>query len=159
MTMSADRPGAGGEAASPRRVMGAPPYGWPMTRIAVIGSGNIGGTIGEQWRKAGHGVTFTSRSPKPPETAAIPDAIASAEVVLLAVPGGAVRDLLAEHGAALDGRVVIHATRGLLLEAGRTKLGGGPLHRAEAYEHAPGARFARAFNTLGYELFAEPHIG
>src|SRR3954466_3865328 len=131
--------------------MGAPPYGWPMTRIAVIGSGNIGGTIGEQWRKAGHGVTFTSRSPAPPRTVAIGDAVAAAEVVLLAVPGGAVPDLLAEHGAALDGRVVIDATN---------DVGGERLHHAEAYaEHAPGARFARAFNTLGYELFAEPSIG
>src|SRR3954471_11231602 len=106
--------------------MGAPPYGWPMTRIAVIGSGNIGGTIGAQWRKAGHEVTFTSRSPKPPETAAIPDAIASAEVVLRAVPGGAVPPRLADPAAALDGRLVIEA---------RSNTGGGPLHHAEAYEH------------------------
>jgi 8-hydroxy-5-deazaflavin:NADPH oxidoreductase len=129
--------------------MGAP-YGWPMTLIAVIGSGNIGGTIGAQWRKAGHDVTFTSRSPKPPETLAIPEAIANAEVVLLAVPGGAVPHLLAQHGAALDGRVVIDATN---------DVGGERLHHAEAYAHAPGARFARAFNTLGYELFADPEIG
>ena len=121
-----------------------------MTRIAVIGSGNIGGTIGAQWRKAGHDVTFTSRSPTPPETLAIPDAIANADVVLLAVPGGAVPHLLAEHGAALDGRVVIDATN---------DVGGERLHHAEAYEHAPGARFARAFNTLGFEMFAEPEVG
>jgi 8-hydroxy-5-deazaflavin:NADPH oxidoreductase len=121
-----------------------------MTQIAVIGSGNIGGTIGEQWRKAGHDVTFASRSPQPPDSVAIPDAIANAEVVLIAVPGGAVPDLLAEHGAALDGKVVIDATN---------DIGGERLHHAEAYAQAPGARFARAFNTLGYELFAEPQIG
>jgi 8-hydroxy-5-deazaflavin:NADPH oxidoreductase len=122
-----------------------------MTSIAVIGSGNIGGTIGEAWRRAGHDVAFTSRSPEPPRTVAIPDAIAAAEVVLLAVPGGAVPDLLAEHGPALDGRVVIDATN---------DIGGERLNHAEAYaEHAPGARFARAFNTLGWELFADPQIG
>jgi 8-hydroxy-5-deazaflavin:NADPH oxidoreductase len=122
-----------------------------MTSIAVIGSGNIGGTIGEAWRRAGHEVAFASRSPEPPATVAIPDAIAAAEVVLFAVPGQAVPDLLAEHGAALDGRVVIDATN---------DIGGERLHHADAYaEHAPGARFARAFNTLGYEMFAEPRIG
>lgn len=122
-----------------------------MTSIAVIGGGNIGGTIGAAWRRAGHDVVFTSRSPEPPATVAIPDAIAGADVVLLAVPGGAVPDLLAEHGAALDGRVVIDATN---------DIGGERLHHGDLYAtHAPGARFARAFNTLGFELFADPSIG
>src|SRR3954468_20370148 len=106
-----------------------------MTRIAVIGSGNIGATIGEAWRRAGHDVAFASRSPAPPETVAIPDAIAAAEVVLLAVPGGAVPDLRGEHGGALDGRGVVAATN---------DVGGERLPHAEAYaDHAPGARFAR----------------
>lgn len=122
-----------------------------MTSIAVIGGGNIGATIGEAWRRAGHDVAYASRSPEPPRTVAIPDAIAGADVVLLAVPGGAVPDLLREHGAALDGRVVIDATN---------DIGAARMHHADAYaEHAAGARFARAFNTLGYELFAEPRIG
>src|SRR3954471_14603093 len=143
--------GGGPSGARPSRPAPAPPYARPMTRIAVIGGGNIGATIGEAWRRAGHDVAFASRSPQPPRTVAIADAMGAAEVVLLAVPGGAVPDLLAEHGAALDGRVVIDATN---------DVGNERLHHAEAYaEHAPGARFARAFNTLGYELFAEPSIG
>jgi predicted dinucleotide-binding enzyme len=122
-----------------------------MASIAVIGSGNIGATIGGAWRRAGHDVAYASRSPEPPRTVAIADAIAGAEVVLLAVPGAAVPPLLAEHGAALDGRVVIDATN---------DVGGERLHHAEAYAAlAPGARFARAFNTLGFEMFAEPSIG
>src|SRR3954464_13112039 len=121
-----------------------------MTSIAVIGTGNIGSTIGEAWRRAGHDVAFASRSPEPPRTVAIPDAIAAAEVVLLAVPGGAVPELLAEHGARLDGRVVIDATN---------DVAGERLNHAEAYgTQAPGARFVRAFNTLGWEMFAEPQI-
>jgi 8-hydroxy-5-deazaflavin:NADPH oxidoreductase len=120
-----------------------------MTSIAVIGSGNIGSTIGEAWRRAGHDVAFASRSPEPPRTVAIRDAIAGAQVVLLAVPGGAVPGVLAEHGAALDGRVVIDATN---------DVGGERLHHAEAYEQAPGARFVRAFSTLGWEMYAEPQI-
>jgi predicted dinucleotide-binding enzyme len=121
-----------------------------MTRIAVIGGGNIGGTIGARWRTAGHEVTFASRSPEPPRTVSIADAIAGADVVLLATPGAAVPDLLAEHGAALDGRVVIDATN---------DMGGPGLSHPEAYASAPGARIARAFNTLGFEMFAEPEVG
>jgi predicted dinucleotide-binding enzyme len=122
-----------------------------MTRIGVIGSGNIGATVGEAWRRAGHEVVFASRSPEPPRTVAVAEAIAGAEVVLLATPGGAVPQLLAEHGAALDGRVVIDATN---------DIGAERLHHADTYEQsAPGAGFVRAFNTLGFELFADPSIG
>jgi 8-hydroxy-5-deazaflavin:NADPH oxidoreductase len=119
-----------------------------MTRIGVIGSGNIGATVGEAWQRAGHDVVYGSRSPDPPRTVAIADAIADAEVVLLATPGAAVPQLLAEHGAALDGRVVIDATN---------DIGAERLHHAEAYVLGP--RFVRAFNTLGFEIFAEPRIG
>jgi predicted dinucleotide-binding enzyme len=37
-----------------------------MARIGVTGSGNIGATLGEAWRRAGHDVAFGSRSPAPP---------------------------------------------------------------------------------------------
>jgi predicted dinucleotide-binding enzyme len=122
-----------------------------MASIAVVGSGNIGATIGEAWRSAGHDVVFASRSPEPPRTVAMADAIGGADVVPLAVPGAAVPDLLAEHGDALEGRVVIDATN---------DVGGERLSHPEAYaQHAAGARFARAFNSLGYELFADPSVG
>ena len=122
-----------------------------MTSIGVIGSGNIGATVGEAWRRAGHEVVYASRSPDPPRTVPIADAIAGADVVLLAVPGAAVPALLAEHGAALDGHVVVDATN---------DIGGERLHHAEAYgESAPGARFARAFNTVGFEVLADPTVG
>ena len=122
-----------------------------MAKIGVLGSGNIGGALGEAWRRAGHDVVLGSRSPEPPRSVAIRDAIAGADVVLLAVPGAAVPQLLAEHGAALDGRVVIDATN---------DVGGERLSHPEAYAaSAPSARFARAFNTLGFEMFADPSFG
>jgi predicted dinucleotide-binding enzyme len=61
-----------------------------MSSIGVIGSGNVGTTVGEAWRDKGHEVAFGSRSPEPPRTVRIADAIAGADVVLLALPGGAV---------------------------------------------------------------------
>ena len=122
-----------------------------MTRVGVLGSGNIGATIGEALRRAGHDVVYASRSPEPPRTVAIADAITGADVVLLAIPGAAVPSFLAEHGPALEGRVVIDATN---------DVGAERLHHADAYgELAPSARFVRAFNTLGFEMFAEPSIG
>ena len=38
-------------------------------KIGIIGSGNIGSTLGEFWVKAGHQVLFSSRNPEKFETA------------------------------------------------------------------------------------------
>jgi predicted dinucleotide-binding enzyme len=35
-----------------------------MTDIAVIGAGNIGGTLGRTWAAAGHSVTYGARNPE-----------------------------------------------------------------------------------------------
>jgi len=125
-------------------------------RIAVIGTGNIGGTLGERWRAAGHDVAYGSRSAGSPgpggaPVAAIADALAGADVVLLAVPGPAVAELVATHGADLAGKVVIDAANRI----GQPEVNS----HAAISEHAPAARYARAFSTLGWENFADPLPG
>jgi len=128
-------------------------------RIAVIGTGSIGGTLGRRWRETGQDVVYGVRNPAGASSSGpggaplvgILEAVTSAEVVLLAVPGPAVPELANSLGGALDGKVVIDATNNI----------GAP----EANSHAaiggaaPGARYARAFNTLGWENFADPLPG
>ena len=65
---------------------------------------------------------------------------------MLAVPGAAAKDVLAALGAALAGKVVIDATNDIQ--------GTGKLHALE--ELTDGAHPVRAFNTLGWENFADP---
>jgi 8-hydroxy-5-deazaflavin:NADPH oxidoreductase len=115
-------------------------------RIAVIGKGHIGGTLGGKWVIAGHDVVYGVRSPGGPDTVAIADAVLQAEVVVLAMPGAAAKELLASLAGALAGKVVIDATNDMT--------GGGKLNALD--ELADGAHPVRAFNTLGWESFADP---
>ena len=121
--------------------------------IAVIGTGFIGGTLGRALSSAGHSVTFGSRHPDDDAVAggtsatvtSPATALASADVVILALPGGAVEDLTRAHGAALAGMLVIDATNRM----------GEPVANARA-SLPPTVRYARAFNTLGGENMADP---
>jgi 8-hydroxy-5-deazaflavin:NADPH oxidoreductase len=132
--------------------------------ITVIGSGNIGGTLGRRWAEAGHSVIFGVRDLQSPKAraalaaagptaqmATIGDALVSAEVVLLALPGAAINDFAVQYGALLQGRVVLDASN----QFGQPVINGlAPLRAA-----APNAQFVRAFNGLGWENFADPVRG
>ena len=121
--------------------------------IAVIGTGFIGGILGRALARSGHSVTFGSRHPGDDDVArdtkaavaAIGDALAKADVVVLALPGTAVAELTAEHGDALSGQLVIDATNKM----------GGAVSNSRA-ELPPSVRYARAFNMLGGENMEDP---
>lgn len=125
-------------------------------KIAVIGTGKIGGTLGGRWRAAGHEVVYGSRAgsgegPGGAPLMAIGDALAGADVVVLAVPAGAVGGVVAANGTALAGKVVIDAVNRI----GEPEVNS----RAMVAAAAPDARYVRAFNTLGWENFADPPPG
>jgi 8-hydroxy-5-deazaflavin:NADPH oxidoreductase len=125
-------------------------------RIAVIGKGNIGGSLGSKWLAAGHDVVYGARDatgdgPGGAPVRGIGDAVKDAEVVVLAVPGQVVADVVGEQGAALAGKTVIDAVNRM----------GTPEFdcRAILADAVPSARYVRAFNTLGWENFANPLPG
>jgi predicted dinucleotide-binding enzyme len=125
-------------------------------RIAVIGKGNIGGSLGSKWIAAGHDVVYGARDgsgegPGGAPVTSIGDAIEHADVVALAVPGKVAGDVVTEHGAALAGKTVIDAVNRI----------GAPEFdsRAIIAQAAPQARYVRAFNSLGWENFANPMPG
>jgi predicted dinucleotide-binding enzyme len=128
-------------------------------KVAVIGTGNIGGTLGRAFARAGHEVSFGTRRPAESSavsgdtSAAVTDvasALASADVVLLAVPAGAVDAFVAENGNALREKLVIDATN---------RIGGAAPANAHAALSTVTSHYARAFNTLGWENFEDPHFG
>ena len=83
-------------------------------RIAVLGAGHIGSTVGRLWPAAGHEVIFAGRDEGEPRELA--DAVAGADVVLVAVPGTAVTGVLTAAGR-LDSRA-FSPTRTIACPAG-----------------------------------------
>jgi len=141
----------------------------PM-KIGFIGSGNIGGAIGELLAKAGHEVLFSSRNPDslkplvarvgPRARAGTPkEAIAFGDVVFLGVPYSSMPQIGQDYAGALKGKIVLDAGNpnvrrdGPMAEAAVAKGAG-----VATAEHLPGARIVRAFNQLNFKVFlSEAH--
>ena len=133
-------------------------------RIAILGSGNMGGALGRSFAAAGHGVAFSySRDRAKLErlarasgararAASSPaDAVRDADVVLLAVHWSRVPQVLRAAGS-LRGKVVIDCTNPMnaaddALAVGHRTSGGEIVAR-----RARGARVVKAFNTVPAEL-------
>ena len=133
-----------------------------MSKIAVIGAGHIGGTLGRKWAGAGHEVTFGTRQTNNSELASllqqtganadsISDAIRGAELVAFALPGGAMAVSVSELAPLLTDKVVIDTTN---------NVSGETMNSAASFAtHAPTAQYFRAFNSLGWEMLDDPVIG
>ena len=120
--------------------------------ITIIGTGFIGTTLGRALAEAGNQVTFGSRHPDDDQVAipdarvaSIGDALSSSNAIILAIPGPAVADIAANYGKALAGKLVIDATN---------RMGGSVANSRASLPIT--VRYARAFNTLGGENFADP---
>ncbi len=137
----------------------------PGLRVAVLGAGNTGGTLGKKRANAGHSVAFgvTNRNGQRAQAiraelgdtvsiGSVADALASAEIVLMALPGAAMDETITAHAAQLDGKTIIDAAY---------RVGsGGPLNSFATFRaRTPSARVYRAFNIYGWENYADPMFG
>lgn len=145
-------------------------------RIAVIGSGNVGGTLGRRWATLGHTVAFGVRDasrgadavkggdalPEGATVTTVAEAIGNADVLLLATPWNAAADALRDAAAArsgLEGVVVIDATNPLGPQF-RLDVGADGASGAERLQAlVPRARVVKAFNSTGYNNMADPMYG
>jgi 8-hydroxy-5-deazaflavin:NADPH oxidoreductase len=132
-------------------------------RIAIVGAGRIGGNAARLWSRAGHDVVICfSRHPDELAAragelgdhvgvAAPAQAVAGADVVLLAVPWGAIDQALEEAGP-LAGKVVVDATNQYGPGA---KPADGQTVASFNSARMPGARYVRGLNTLTAGFQAE----
>jgi len=142
-------------------------------RIALLGAGDVGGILGRKWARAGHTVAFGVKNPASENAQHLreelgdqlligspAEVLAASDLVLLAVPGSAVEEVIAIHAQLLDHKIIIDATNQIhkgQSEVTKQLQGKGILNSLSIIRaHAPHAQVFRAFNSYGWEPFADP---
>ena len=110
-------------------------------KLAIIGAGNVGGTLGTAWaQKAGHEIFFGVTNPKSDKTQALlktigakaragtaAEAAAFGEMIVLTTPWTAAEAAIRSMGD-LSGRVILDATNPLAMGPGRARPRDRPQH-------------------------------
>lgn len=130
-------------------------------KIAIIGSGNVGGALAQQWIKAGHTVLIGAKFPLSEKNitlatkigedkfAAIENAVKQSEVILIATPPTAIFDILEQIGD-VSGKILIDATNSVMKTPEPYKT----VYHCLADKTS--AEVVKCFNTTGFENMLNP---
>ncbi len=132
-------------------------------KIAIIGTGNVGGALATQWSKAGHRLYLGVRDTKDfkgkelldnAQTTAhsVAEAVRQAEVILVAAPPE-IAETLSETFGDTAGKIIIDATNAV-----RTKPENYPT-AFHAFEALTEAAVVKCFNSTGFENMRNPDYG
>lgn len=151
---------------SPRQLLAQSTPSASAMKIGIIGSGNIGGAVGELWVKAGHQVLFSSRNPeqlKPlvdklgplARAGTVKEALTFGDAILIAVPYGAIPQIGKDYAAEFAGKIVLDATNAVLARDGEVakearEVGVG----ITSAKYLSGARIVRALNLMSFRRLA-----
>lgn len=138
-------------------------------RIAVIGTGNVGGALGPEFAALGHEIVYGSRSPQREDVIALVErtgggataaepaaAVRGADIVVLAVPGLMVKEITQSLGN-LDDKIIIDPTNPLGgWDEGNLTLQVETSNADVIQRAAPGAHVVKAFSTLNYQQMIHP---
>ena len=137
--------------------------------IAMVGTGNVGSSLGPMFAELGHEVIYATRSPDRADiqelvsrtggnasAASLAEAAARADVVMLAVPWNAVESVMANIGD-LSGKIVIDPTNPRMVgHDGLRDFAVDPSNAEWVQRWAPEARVVKAFNTMNYRTWMDP---
>ena len=140
--------------------------------IAIIGAGNVGGTLGRRWvDSASNTIVFGVRDPAEPKVrelvasigasasaATVADSVRDAEVVVLATPYHAAQSALANAGS-LAGKTLLDCTNPLRSDLAGLEIGQTTSAGEQVAGWAPGAHVVKVFNTTGFNNMANPDYG
>ncbi|WP_405673891.1 NADPH-dependent F420 reductase [Streptomyces sp. NBC_01530] len=143
-------------------------------RYAVLGTGEVGRTLGGRLAELGHEVTLGSRSKDNPtalewargagagaQAGTFAEAASSAEVVVVAVGGRVALMALEAAGAEnLDGKVVVDVSNPMAFEDGELRLS--PVESDSVGEQIqrafPRARVVKTLNTVNCKVMVDPSL-
>ena len=127
-------------------------------KIAVIGTGNVGGALGKALAGAGHDITYAARDRAKTESKAQEvgaqaapspaEAVKDADVVILAVPFTAVEGVTTEIAEVASGKLVVDVTNPLEPDYSGLSTVGGPSGGEQVAASLPGASVVKGFNTV-----------
>jgi NADPH-dependent F420 reductase len=137
-----------------------------MTTIAIIGTGNVGTAIGSSAARAGYDVVFAGRDADKARTVAAAagaraiatarEAVAAAEIVVLAVPYDAVAGIAAEIAPVAAGKIIVDPTNPLKADYSGLSTDGTTSAAEELARLLPESRVVKAFNTVFAGNAADP---
>ena len=139
--------------------------------IAIIGAGDVGGTLGKIWAKKGHQIMFGVRNLQSPnilnlikftnsgvKVGTIGEAATFADVIVIAIPWMAVEEAIKSAGD-LSGKILIDSTNpinadltGLVNESSTSAA-------EEIAEWAKGSKVVKAFNSIGAKTLNNLQFG
>jgi predicted dinucleotide-binding enzyme len=140
--------------------------------LSIIGTGEVGGCLGQRWSALGYRVVYGSRTPQDPKVQALAVAtgngaaamevagcIASSDVILLAVPWRAIPEiapLLAPAGP----KVLIDISNPVKVVGGVFEVpdGAPPSVAEDLQARVPESAVVKAFNTLSVDAMADSAV-
>ena len=137
--------------------------------IAIIGTGNVAKALGPEFAAQGHTIIYGSRQPGAEKalaliaetsgdaSAALPkDAVVDAEIVVLAVPGMLVSEIIQGLGD-LSGKIIIDPTNPIIGDwRSEMSMGVETSNAVIIQEAVPDAFVVKAFNALSWEQMLNP---
>lgn len=136
--------------------------------IAVIGTGNVGSALGPAFAAKGHTIIYGSRDPSKESVNELvaktgngasattqPEAAAQADIVILAVPGMLVEEIVKNLGD-LSGKIIIDPTNPLRMTDAGIRFAAETSNAELIQQAAPGAYVVKAFNTLNWRFMMDP---
>lgn len=137
-------------------------------KIAILGAGNVGSTLGKGWANAHHQIIFGVRDPQAEKVqallaqignqasaATVSDAVKDANVVVLATPWQAAQAAL-ESAGDLTGKILLDVTNPLTEDFSALTVGYTTSGAEQVAAWAIGARVYKVFNQTGTETMANP---